>query len=946
MDDGRAAMAPQGRAFLDGGGTVGAILRGMDWRHSPLGPPEAWPQALRSAAALCLTAPVPVLIYWGPDFVVLYNDATTPLLGDLHPASLGRPAGEAFRAAWPVMGAQCADVLKTGTGLIIERQRVELVRHGAVEETHWSYALSPIRDAGGATVGVLNMTRETTALVVTERRLRQSEADLRLVLDNSVNGLYGVDRDGKTNFCNAVFMRMLGFATEAEAIGRTLHDVIHHSRPDGTPYAVGDCPIYQGARTGAAAHVDDEFFYRLDGTRFPVEYWVQPITRDGEVQGAVCTFIDITERRQAQLALRESETRFRLIADSAPVPMWVTAPSGRRAFVNRAYAAFLGVSYEDALVFDWRGILHPDDLPRIMAEQITNEAALQPFTLEARYRGTDGAWHWMRSESQPRWEPDGSHGGFIGVAYDVTESKHSALEMEALNANLEARVEARTRERDRAWKHSQDLQVVVNAHGILLVANEAWRTILGWAPEEVVGRPHLDFVHPDFHSVSGAALDSALHADLPPMESQMRHKDGGTRWISWVAAPANGLVYASGRNITAEKDANAALDATQEQLRQSQKMEAVGQLTGGIAHDFNNLLTGITGSLEVIQTRLAQGRVAEAERYIAAAQGAARRAAALTHRLLAFSRRQTLDPKITDVNRLTAGMEELIRGTMGPAITLEFIRAAGLWATLVDRNQLENALLNLCINARDAMKDGGRLTIETGSIVLEARAASERGLPPGDYVQLRVTDTGTGMTQDVIKRAFDPFFTTKPAGQGTGLGLSMIYGFARQSGGAVHIQSEPGHGTAMSIILPRHQGDGSPAPDSETAEPLKLPGNGAVALVVDDEPTVRMLVVETLAELGYATLEAADGRAAQDILASDTAIDLLITDLGLPGGVTGRDLAETARQTRPALKILLITGYAENSAKEFGKTQPNTQMLLKPFTMDALTRRLVALGEG
>ena len=804
MDEPANAIAPPGRLFLEAGGTVGAILRGLDWAASPLGPPEAWPQSLRSAAALCLSAPAPMILHWGPDFLVLYNDATVALIGDLHPASLGRPASEAFRAAWPVLGPQFGQVMRTGTGLIIERQRFDLARHGAVEETYWSYALSPVRDAYGATVGVLNVTQEMTALVAAERRLRDSEASLRLVLDNSVNGLYGVDRDGRTNFCNAVFLRMLGFATEAEAIGRKLHDVIHHSRPDGTPYAVADCPIYQGARAGAAAHVDDESFFRLDGTRFPVEYWVQPITRDGEVQGAVCTFIDISERRQAQLALRESETRFRLIADAAPVPMWVTAPGGKRAFVNRAYAAFLRVSYEEALIFDWRSILHPDDLPRIAAEQIANEAALRPFTLEARYRGADDAWHWMRSESQPRWEPDGSHGGFIGVAYDITDSKRAALEMEALNANLEARVEARTRERDRAWKHSRDLQVVVNPHGIYLAVNEAWRTILGWAPEDVAGRSHLDFVHPEFHAVSAAALDTALQADLPAVEYLMRHQDGGTRWISWVAAPSNGLVYASGRNVTAEKEAAVALDAAQEQLRQSQKMEAVGQLTGGIAHDFNNLLTGITGSLEVIQTRMAQGRVAEAERYIAAAQGAARRAAALTHRLLAFSRRQTLDPKITDVNRLTAGMEELIRGTMGPSIDMDFTRAAGLWPTLVDRNQLENALLNLCINARDAMKEGGRLSIETSAVVLDARVARERGLPPGEYVQLRVTDTGTGMTPDVIKRAFDPFFTTKPAGQGTGLGLSMIYGFARQSGGAVHIESELGHGTAMSIILPRH----------------------------------------------------------------------------------------------------------------------------------------------
>ena len=245
----------------------------------------------------------------------------------------------------------------------------------------------------------------------------------------------------------------------------------------------------------------------------------------------------------------------------------------------------------------------------------------------------------------------------------------------------------------------------------------------------------------------------------------------------------------------------------EEALRQSQKMEAVGQLTGGIAHDFNNLLTGIIGSLDLLQVRLRQGRTTEIDRYVAAAQGASKRAAALTHRLLAFSRRQTLDPKPTDVNRLVIGMEELIRRTVGPQITVEVVTAGGLWSTLIDSSQLENALLNLCINARDAMPEGGRITIETANKWLDERAAKDRDLPPGQYLSLCVTDNGTGMTPDVIARAFDPFFTTKPIGQGTGLGLSMVYGFVRQSGGQVRIYSEVGHGTTMCLYLPRHYGD-------------------------------------------------------------------------------------------------------------------------------------------
>jgi CheY-like chemotaxis protein len=375
-------------------------------------------------------------------------------------------------------------------------------------------------------------------------------------------------------------------------------------------------------------------------------------------------------------------------------------------------------------------------------------------------------------------------------------------------------------------------------------------------------------------------------------------------------------------------------------------MEAVGQLTGGLAHDFNNLLTGITGSLELLQNRVAQGRLADADRYINAAQGAARRAAALTHRLLAFSRRQTLDPKSTSINRLAAGMEELIRRTVGPEIELEVITAAGLWSTLVDPGQLENALLNLCINARDAMPGGGKLTIETGNRKLDARAAGERDLPPGHYVTLCVSDNGTGMTPDIIARAFEPFYTTKPLGQGTGLGLSMIYGFARQSGGHARIYSEPGQGTMVCLYLPRHFGalDDSASPDEPHAAPRAAAGE--TVLVVDDDPTVRMLVTEVLEELGYTAIEAPDGVAGLRILQSDIRIDLLVTDVGLPGGLNGRQMADGARVSRPLMKVLFITGYAENAVLSHGHLEAGMHVLTKPFAMDALATRIRQVIEG
>ncbi|KKB81313.1 hypothetical protein VW35_02500 [Devosia soli] len=412
------------------------------------------------------------------------------------------------------------------------------------------------------------------------------------------------------------------------------------------------------------------------------------------------------------------------------------------------------------------------------------------------------------------------------------------------------------------------------------------------------------------------------------------------------------------RDVTSRKKAEAALVANEaaleqrvaertselmraeEQLRHAQKMEAVGQLTGGIAHDFNNLLAGISGSLEMMQARIAQGRTGELDRYVTGAQGAAKRAAALTQRLLAFSRRQTLDPKPADINRLAMGMQELITRSVGPMIDVETALAGGLWACFVDVGQLENALLNLCINARDAMPHGGKLTIETANRWFDERAARQRGLSAGQYVSLCVSDTGVGMAPEVVERAFDPFYTTKPTGAGTGLGLSMVHGFAGQSGGTARIYSEVGQGTMVCIYLPRHLGNAETddiAPDPQAVQPAL---GSETVLVVDDEPLVRMIAVEILEDLGYHVVEAGDGPEAMRHLNSDQRVDLLVTDVGLPGGMNGRQLADAARGVRPELGILFITGYAENAVLNHGHLEHGMQVMTKPFRAEDFVRRI------
>ena len=587
------------------------------------------------------------------------------------------------------------------------------------------------------------------------------------------------------------------------------------------------------------------------------------------------------------------------------------------------------------LLHKLRGDPHLHDIPVVLLSARAGE--------EARVEGLEaGADDYLTKPFAAR-ELVARVSANLNLARDRREAalRESEARLRELNADLERQVTERARERSLTWHVSPDLLGVLNRDGYFESSNPAWQTTLGWSEAEIRATKCFDFLHPDDLDRNHAAF-KAIKNGKPALglENRYRQKNGGYRWLSWVAVPEGDKFYCSARDITAEKERAEALAQAEEALRQSQKMEAVGQLTGGLAHDFNNLLTGIAGSLELLQSRMAQGRLVELDRYVTAAQGAAKRAATLTHRLLAFSRRQTLDPKPTDLNRLIVGMEELIRRTMGPPITVEVVMAGGLWTTLIDPGQLESALLNLCINARDAMPDSGRLTIETANKWLDPRAAHERELSPGQFVALCVSDNGSGMTPEVIRRAFDPFYTTKPIGMGTGLGLSMVYGFTRQSGGQTRIYSEPGQGTMICLYLPRHFGK-----DDYVDLPSELPSvplakQSGTVLVVDDEPTVRMLVIDVLHDLGYAAIEAADGAGGLEVLRSDKHIDLLVTDVGLPGGINGRQVADAGQALRPGLKVLFITGYAENAAVGDGHLDPGMHVLTKPFAMEALASRI------
>ncbi len=624
--------------------------------------------------------------------------------------------------------------------------------------------------------------------------------------------------------------------------------------------------------------------------------------------------------------------------------------TGVRFWDDNQYLIF-GVDRDRGVPPDAAGFLalvHPDDragLEAAIADAL-HDPAYGPFRRSYRiHRPSDGRLRWVVSFGRALFD-ERRCVRFVGVTQDVTDREMLEQALRRINDTLEAQVDARTRERDQMWMLSQDLMVVIDADRRVIAANPAWIGVLGYSAAQVRRGDPLALVHPAQRQILEQGVAGLLRGEsLRRLGVRMRHADGTYRSLSWTATASNGLIYALGRDVTAEQEAEAVLRHTEEALRQSQKMEAVGQLTGGIAHDFNNLLTGIGGSLELLSTRIAQGRIAELSRHIEAAQMAATRAASLTHRLLAFSRRQTLDPTPTAVDRLVAGLVELIRRTTGPAIELvvkDDTRHAP-WTVLVDPHQLENALLNLCINARDAMPDGGRLTIHLDNLSFDAAAADERGLPrPGDYLSLCVIDTGVGMPPDVVDRAFDPFFTTKPIGSGTGLGLSMVHGFVHQSGGAVHITSAPGEGTTLCLLLPRHLGSAPPGGAAAPGPAGTIEGRSGTVLLVDDEQSVRLLVAEVLEEAGYHVLQAAEATGALAFVRGHDAIDLLVTDVGMPG-LNGRQLADAARSLRPGLRVLFITGYAENAALGAGQLDPDMQVLTKPFKLDRLVARIDGL---
>ncbi|EPR10781.1 histidine kinase [Sphingobium indicum IP26] len=602
------------------------------------------------------------------------------------------------------------------------------------------------------------------------------------------------------------------------------------------------------------------------------------------------------------------------------------------ALYNEAYAPTIGDKHPRVLGRParegWTELW--DDLEPLLRSVIDRGQSVhakdRPFYIERD--GGQGEQVFFDINYSPVFEADGSVGGALCIVSETTKRVLAEKEMRA--------------DRARLWALARDPFLVADRDGTWLAASPAWTDILGWSEAELIGRTSEWMEHPDdLEKTKGEIAGLARGTPTVRFENRFRAKDGSYRNFSWTAVPENDLIYCVARDVTEQRAHARALAEAEEALRQAQKMETLGQLTGGVAHDFNNLLQIVTGNLELLQRGLNQDQ-ARLRRAADNAMAGAERAALLTQRLLAFARRQPLAPERIDPNRLVSGMSDMLNRTLGETIEVETIQSARIWPIEIDVNQMENALLNLAVNARDAMPDGGKLTIEVANTHIdEDYAAQEAEVSPGQYVLISVSDTGEGMDEEVLSHAIEPFFTTKEVGRGTGLGLSMVYGFIKQSGGHIRVYSESGHGTTVKIYLPRFYG---PLPDNDTGTEHRTPpicGGDETVLVCEDDDKVRAYTVDVLKELGYRVIEANDGAAALRALdAASQSIDLLFTDVILPGGMTGADIAQQARAQQPGLKVLFATGYARNAIIHHGRLDPGVELLTKPFTYAELATKV------
>jgi PAS domain S-box-containing protein len=933
--------AESGGSFPSGGSELSALIRQFDWANTSLGPLAAWPQSLKTVTETLLWSPVPIVLLWGEDGVMIYNDAYSGFAGARHPQLLGSKV----REGWPEVADFNDHVMKVGLSggvLSYKDQELTLYRHNHPERVWMNLDYSPVLNEAGQPAGVIAIVVETTQRVITERTLNDRDNELARI--QRIARIGGVTVDLKNGFDNG--RRSLEYLE------------IHGLNPDAIDTHESWLKrIHPDDRDRALSH----FLATVNGTdvRYSSEYriirpsdgqvrWIAceaQIERDetGQALRLVGAHMDITERTLAKGLLRESEERFRVIANSAPVPMWVSKLDGTRSFANQAYLDFLGLEYEKAIVFDWRKILHPDDSPRIVNESLAGEASLKPFVLEARYRRSDGEWRWMRSESQPRWDPVGKHIGFIGVAHDINAAKEAEGELRRLNETLEQRIQERTSQLEaneaqlRAiFETSNQYQGLLDLNGNVIYANKTALAGIQSTMADVAGRPFWD--SPWFSATPGAreivasGFASVMRGESVRQE-MLLHLPIGDRYFDYAMRPVfdqHGAitgVLPEAVDITDRRQA-------EEALRQSQKMEAVGQLTGGVAHDFNNLLTIIRSATDFLRRReLSEDR---RRRYIDAISNTVDRASKLTGQLLAFARRQPLTPEVFDVGLQIEAIVQLMRPLVGGRVQIGIEIADAECFAMADVAQFETTLINLAVNGRDAMEGEGVISIRVEKAD-EIPASGISGRRTGKFIAISVEDTGIGIPPDKMAAIFEPFYTTKEVGKGTGLGLSQALGFARQSGGDILANSALSKGSTFTIYLPQAELPGPHLTVPAMNSAIVSSGQGHRILVVEDNEDVGRFSTEMLQDLGYATRRADNAKQALALIAADHgAFDLVFSDVIMPG-MNGVEMAQIIRERYPGLPVVLTSGYSSVLAQNIDH---GFELIQKPYSVEALSRTL------
>jgi PAS domain S-box-containing protein len=793
-------------------------------------------------------------------------------------------------------------------------------------------SISLVKDEGGRTSGFVKVLRDSTEEYLAAEALAQAEARLKRAQEAGGVGVFSLDLRTNMLSPSAEFCRIFGLEPVDEIL---VDDVQKHMFADDR--SVSSDP---DARRAGTAPLDTEYrIRRADDGQIRLIARKGEYERDAEGRPVRLAGVvrDITERRKAEQELRESEARFRALAQAIPNHVWTAQPDGKLDWFNERVFEFSGFSLEELRGDGWAQMVHPDDLERAAALWRSSLASGSSYEIEFRLRAADGSYRWHIARAVPLQDDAGRTVRWVGTNTDIQEHREIRAKLEDLNLTLEQRVAERTADRDRMWRLSTDIMLVADFEATIVAVNPAWTRVFGWEEQELLGLNFMTLIHPDDIQATLAEVGKLSEgATTFSFENRYQGRDGAYRTISWTAVPDDTFIHAVGRDVTEERAAAETLRKTELALQQAQKMEAIGNLTGGVAHDFNNLLQVVGGNLQLLAKDMSGND--KAQRRIANALSGVERGAKLAAQLLAFGRRQALDPRVLNVGRLVRGMDDMLRRTLGEGVEIETVVSGGLWNTLIDPAQLENALLNLAINARDAMEGFGKLTVEVGNAYLDdAYSRQHRDVEPGQYVALSVTDTGSGMSPELMEKVFEPFFTTKPEGKGTGLGLSMVYGFVRQTGGHVKIYSEVGEGTTIRIYLPRSMQQ-EDVKVSVAEGPVE--GGPETILVVEDDEAVRATVVETLQDLGYRVLKAADPTAALNIVESGIPIDLLFTDVVMPGSLTSTELAKKAKERLPRLAVLFTSGYTENSIVHGGRLDHGVQLLSKPYTREVLARKI------